>query len=201
MSFTDASLTKILYDLSTISKYKHGEVVDTTTDYINLQEQSIVTSISRTLNGDDRHKALMRFADRIGTAYEFAERIIESKYLAIYDCYNYLLTYGRLDSMPVGASGSLNDSDEIPPPPRPILTVRDIELYEIRYNSLVKIHDAIIATLNGLEEFKRTYECGKRRDSCIAGQCSNFILEVTRKSNKLLDEIKHLNHLRQASLL
>lgn len=197
MSFTDAALTKILYDLYTISKYKHGDVVDTTTDFINLSSQSISTSIKRTLNGDDRIKAIMRFSDRIGAAYEFAERILESKYLAIYDAYEYLLPGSTAEYLPSGCA--LNVSDEIPPPPRPVLTINDINLYEIRYNALIKIHEAIIATINGLEEFKRTYEC--RRDSTTGGQCSNFIAEVERKSNKLRDEIKRITHLRQASLL
>lgn len=95
----DTEINRILFDLKTISKYKCGEIVDTTDSSLRIEENSYKKSINRTLTGDSSRKALDRIKRCVGIAFDYAELLYESKYMMLYsknnditseelECYN-----------------------------------------------------------------------------------------------------------------
>jgi hypothetical protein len=85
IQFNDRALSRILFDLETISKLRRGEILDTSGEFLGKHEATLATTISRTFyTHDSRYKTLMRIKVCIELAIQFAEMILESKYLAIY---------------------------------------------------------------------------------------------------------------------
>lgn len=124
--FIDKAINKILFNLSTIGKYKKGDVLDTSADYMNIVDASWAESIKRTFSGDSRQRALTRFRHEIETAYEYAERILESKHLMLYQ------TTGTYDFN---------------------ITIDALDMYTKRRNMLGKILEGINGVIPGLTNF------------------------------------------------
>ena len=165
-NFTDAAISKILFDLSTIAKYKKGNVVETTSEYLNVVESSLKTSLDRSLSGDTRARALARFRQVIDIAYEYAERVLESRYLDIYKNDTNVMISVQID-------------------------VVDLNRYEARYELLVKIYKGLLGCLAGVDEFKQTYD--SKNDSTTVGNCDRLRQDTLRKANSLKEDIDRLD--------
>ena len=125
---TDTFISKVLFDLETIAKYTSSDIIDTiSSEYINLENDSIRRSLDRSLNGDSRYRALNRMDDRIISAYEYAERLLESRYLLLYQSGNWSLT------------------------------IDNVKLYEERMSLLKTICGKLEKAAPGIVEFRKKY--------------------------------------------
>lgn len=127
MNFTDIALGKLIFNLEIISGLQKGETLDTTNEYLRIVPISYISSFARTFSGDSREKGLMRARTYINMAYEYAERILESKYLTIYE----------------------RENREIRP--------EDLDNYIVRISALQRISSAIKNSMNGIINFSITY--------------------------------------------
>lgn len=83
MSFTDEGINKLLFNLENVSKIQRGQLINTSNDYLNIEDQSLSLSLIRTINRDSRSKAISKIKNYIQLSYEYAERLLESKYIHI----------------------------------------------------------------------------------------------------------------------
>ncbi len=126
--FDDTEISRLLFDLKTIAKYKCGEVIDTTNNSISVSENSYSKAVGRRMTGDDRYKALERFKHLIMMAFEYAGILCESKYMTIYAviCRQ--------------------------------VVVDEFTAYEVRFNIIKNIRMCIRDACGGIREFMANYE-------------------------------------------
>lgn len=127
---TDEALSRIIFNLETVGKLQRNQVLNTCSEYVNIDDISYSTSLTRTLTGDSRDKSISRVDMCIKLACEFAERILESKYLTIY--------------------ADILKFKEI--------TADSCEHFSIRVNWLKRISSALSCSLLGLNNMIVTYE-------------------------------------------
>lgn len=167
---TDTAISKILFDLLTISKYTKGNVIETTSEYLNIVESSIKVSTYRSLSGDTRVRALERIHNIIGIAYEYSERLLESRYLDLY----------KINAR----SGFIS------------ITPDDITKYNERYDLIVKIHDGLSGCISGLDEFKQNYDA--KHDSNTVGNCEKLQTDTSKKVSRLKNKMNELTTIKFA---
>lgn len=127
---TDEALSRIVFNLETVGKLQRNQVLNTCSEYINIDDISYSTSLTRTLTGDSRDKSISRVEMCIKLAAEFAERILESKYLTIYAD---ILRFKEI-------------------------TADSCEHFSIRVNWLKRICSALSCSLIGLKNMALNYE-------------------------------------------
>lgn len=127
---TDEALSRIIFNLETVGKLQRNQVLNTCSEYINIDDISYSTTITRTLTGDSRDKSISRVDMCIKLACEFAERILESKYLTIYAD---ILKYKEI-------------------------TADSCDHFDIRVNWLKRICSALSCSMVGLNNMMLTYE-------------------------------------------
>lgn len=126
--FSDISITKVVIDLETISKIQKGETLDTTGEFLRIiGTGSYANSLMRSFNGDSRLKALQKITNLVYLAYEFAERILESKHLDIKG----------------SAKGFQSDEQRAH--------------YKVRIDWLMRINNSLGYAINGLSNLSITY--------------------------------------------
>lgn len=162
---TDDTITQILFELKIISRYKCGDVIDTTENCLRINESSLRQSIDRSLNGDNRHKALARFKHCVGVAFEYAELLCESKYLLLY-------------------ANKLAQKDFS-------ITFEELECYDIRIGLLTSIYNHIDGIHNGLSAFMSTYE--SKNDNALVSDCLVFKKDIAIRLESLAANINMFN--------
>lgn len=82
----DVVLDKITEELDAIGRIERGRKVSTVDGLsLGILEDSITSSVYRRLHGDSRNRLIPYVEQRVQAAAAFAERILESKFLAVYD--------------------------------------------------------------------------------------------------------------------
>ncbi len=157
---TDEALSRIVFNLETIGKLQRNQVLNTCSEYVNIDDISYSTTITRTLTRDSREKSISRVDMCIKLAYEFAERILESKYLTIYAD---IIKYKEI-------------------------TADSCEHFAVRVNWLKRICSALSCALVGLNNIMRTYE--KAYDTLGKIKTINQLIERKRNYlNTCIDDL------------
>lgn len=88
MAFSHLNTTVIdkhLFDLQTIANIPKGKRISTSDEFINIEEESAFQPVFRTLKGESRRKAVGCVIDVIDDVVEYADILMESRYLDKYD--------------------------------------------------------------------------------------------------------------------
>jgi hypothetical protein len=78
-----SGINHFIFELETISRIKSGDVVMTTSEYINILAPTFACSLDRTIRGDDRSKALTRFENATVFVRDYLILMLESKLLEV----------------------------------------------------------------------------------------------------------------------
>ena len=124
-------LNKYLVDIATISRLQSGDRLNTTREFLTIDEPQILQCILRKYEGDTRDRTIAAVCRIITTVITFAELLIESRFLAHPDFY--------VEGAPVHEQHS--DAEEV----------------QARLMILVKIRNSIVGAKIGLRNLCVTY--------------------------------------------
>lgn len=85
MNKLQPALERLLIEINTISKIQRGERLCTRTEFLNVESESIKSSIIRTVCSEDRTRGMGKINNIVISTMEYANLILESRYLDIYN--------------------------------------------------------------------------------------------------------------------
>jgi hypothetical protein len=159
-------LMNVILDLKTIGGIEQGQKIDTINGtFLSVYQNSYISGAARSFAGDSRNRTIEILRNRLFTAIEFADRILESKYLTVYDVNN--LVYTNIS----------NSSNKVIKEHMNNFNLRLGWLYEI----LVALNDSV----KGLNNIRSTYS----KDPDISNNLNVMRSKVMTFTNYLSDQI------------
>lgn len=78
------TLVYLFKELDTISRIQRGDKLCTRTEYINIEDKSMKSSVERTACGENRTRGITKINLVIVTTIEYSHRVLESRWMDIY---------------------------------------------------------------------------------------------------------------------
>lgn len=86
MAQNDVIIDKLLYELNIIARIEKGKKISTVdSECLNVIEPSVGSGVYRWAHGDSRERLISSIEYRLNLACSICEKLLESRYLAIYD--------------------------------------------------------------------------------------------------------------------